>query len=95
MPDGPMVSPIQRQKVKRTRKPSLVSGLNADWTAITILLLTEHLLFQVLCTHSQQSCVCVCVCVSCSVKSSSVTRPTVAHQPPLSVGFSRQEHWSG
>ena len=62
MPDGPMVSPIQRQKVKRTRKPSLVSGLNADWTAIIILLLTEHLLFQVLCTHSQQSCVCVCVC---------------------------------
>ena len=25
----------------------------------------------------------------------SVTQKTAAHQAPLSVGFSRQEHWSG
>ena len=24
-----------------------------------------------------------------------VTPQTAAHQPPLSLGFSRQEHWSG
>ena len=34
-------------------------------------------------------------CVSNSVLSDSVTPRTVAHQPPVSVGFSRQEHWSG
>ena len=37
----------------------------------------------------------VCVCVSCSVVSNSVNPWTVAHQAPLSMGFSRQEHWSG
>ena len=32
---------------------------------------------------------------SCSVVSDSATPWAVAHQAPLSVGFSRQEHWSG
>ena len=32
---------------------------------------------------------------SCSVMSDSVTLPTAAYQAPLSVGFSRQEYWSG
>ena len=39
-------------------------------------------------------CVCVCVCV-CTVMSSSATQWTVAHQALLSMGFSRQEYWSG
>ena len=34
------------------------------------------------------------VCV-CPVMSDSVTLWTVAHQAPLSMGFSRQEYWSG
>ena len=43
---------------------------------------------------------CVCVCVSCSVLSekfaqSFATPWTVAHQAPWSMGFSRQEYWSG
>ena len=33
--------------------------------------------------------------VSCSVVSNSVTPWTIAHQIPLSMGFSRQEYWSG
>ena len=33
--------------------------------------------------------------VSCSVLSDSVTPRTVAHEAPLSIGFSRQEYWSG
>ena len=33
--------------------------------------------------------------LSHSVISDSVTPRTVAHQAPLSMGFSRQEHWSG
>ena len=41
-------------------------------------------------------CVCVCVCVHAR----SLARPlgtswTVSHQAPLSMGFSRQEYWSG
>ena len=32
---------------------------------------------------------------SCSVVSDSATPWTVAHQAPLSMGFSRQEYWSG
>ena len=35
------------------------------------------------------------ICVSCSVVSDSVTLWTVAHEAPLSVGFSRREYWSG
>ena len=33
--------------------------------------------------------------VSCSVLSDSETLWTVVHQAPLSMGFSRQEYWSG
>jgi len=40
-------------------------------------------------------CVCVCVCSVASVVSNSVTLWTVARQAPLSMGFSRQEYWSG
>ena len=42
-------------------------------------------------------CVCVCVCVYqiASVVFDSATSWTVAHQAPLSMGFSRQEYWSG
>ena len=38
---------------------------------------------------------CVCVCESFSVMSDSATPWTVACQAPLSMGFSRQEYWSG
>ena len=31
----------------------------------------------------------------CSVVSDSETSWTIAHQAPLSMGFSRQEYWSG
>ena len=44
-------------------------------------------------------CVCVCVCV-CMLHSFSCvwlfeTLWTIAHQSPLSMGFSRQKYWSG
>ena len=41
-----------------------------------------------------QGCLFVCV-LSHSVMSGSATPRTVARQAPLSMGFSRQEHWSG
>ena len=48
-------------------------------------------------------CVCACVCVSVVKESVCmlnhiqlfVTLWTIAHQAPLSMGFSRQECWSG
>ena len=43
------------------------------------------------------SCVCACVCVCARQVISDSLRPygTVALQAPLSMGFSRQEYWSG
>ena len=43
---------------------------------------------------SAQKIVCTCAKVT-SVVSDSATPWTVAHQAPLSMGFSRQEAWSG
>ena len=43
-------------------------------------------------------CVCVCVCVRARVLGCVqllATPWTIAHQAPLSMGFSRQEYWSG
>ena len=40
-------------------------------------------------------CVCVCVCVCELVILLSATPWSVVHQAPLSMGFSRQEHWGG
>ena len=37
----------------------------------------------------------MCVCVSRSVVSDSVTQWTIALQAPLSMGFSKEEYWSG
>ena len=38
----------------------------------------------------------VCMYVICSVVSNCIVTPgTVAHQAPLSMGFSRQEYWCG
>ena len=47
-------------------------------------------------TFRTTTCVCVCVCVqSLSCVWLFVTPWTVAHQAPLSIELSRQEHWSG
>ena len=40
-------------------------------------------------------CVCVCVCQWLSRVRLFATPWTAAHQAPLSLGFSRQEYWSG
>ena len=48
--------------------------------------------------HKVTLCVCVCVCVCVWSRFSGVWLLilwTVAHQDPLSRGFSRQEYWSG
>ena len=43
---------------------------------------------------NENEIVLVCVCVSLSVVFDSAM-PWVAHQGPLSMGFFRQEYWSG
>ena len=40
-------------------------------------------------------CVCVCVCGYLVVSDSLQPHSPQPHQAPLSMGFSRQEHWSG
>ena len=40
-------------------------------------------------------CVCVCVCVLVSHVQLFAIPQTIACQPPLSMGFPRQEYWSG
>ena len=46
-----------------------------------------------LCVHV---CVCACTCSqSLSCLQLFVTSWTIAHQAPLSMGFSRKEHWRG
>ena len=51
------------------------------------------------CVCARQVCVCVCVCVRAPSRFSRirllVTLWPIAHQAPLSMGFSRQEYWSG
>ena len=44
-------------------------------------------------TSRARVCVCVGVC-TCALSHSAVS-DSVAHQAPLSMGFSRQEYWSG
>ena len=48
------------------------------------------------------ACVCVCVCVCARTRTCALSHRrlfvilwTVAHQAPLSMGFPRQEYWSG
>ena len=41
-------------------------------------------------------CMCVCVCAKLLQLCPTLCDPMdLAHQTPLSTGFSRQEHWSG
>ena len=40
-------------------------------------------------------CVCVCVCVLSCVQLFATPWTIAVHQSPLSMGFSRQEYWSG
>ena len=47
-----------------------------------------------MCSIAVCVCVCVCACVLSHVQLF-VAPWTVAHQPPLSMAFSRQEYWSG
>ena len=40
--------------------------------------------------------ICMCCVLNCFIRVRLYVKPwTVAHQAPLSMGFSRQEYWSG
>ena len=55
---------------------------------LTLSSFKQSPVFQRASPHWGCVCVCVCVCISCSVVSAFVTPWTVAHQAPLSMGFS-------
>ena len=46
-------------------------------------------------SHGNHECMMSCVCVQLLLCQTLVTPWTVARQAPLSMGFSRQENWSG
>ena len=62
---------------------------------LVLLLLFLTLCFLIGLSHLLCVCVCVCVCEVTSVMSDSATLWTVARQACPSMGFSRQEPWSG
>ena len=58
---------------------------------ISFIVIRDLLIFK----PFEMSVLCAHVWYVASVVSNSLTPWTAAHQAPLSVGFSRQEHWSG
>ena len=75
-----------------------IEGCDSEWWSLTSLVLdfSRTLEVYLLCknhlTRAKQ-CVCVPCCFSHALLSA--TPWTAAHQAPLSMGFSRQEYWSG
>ena len=79
------------------QKSLMVIHLSALSSRIFVInYVSLHVTSTYVCVYVYCVCVCVRVCVpSCSVVSDSATSQTVAHQAPLSMGFPRQEYWSG
>ena len=73
----------------RRSNQAILKEINVKYSLEGVML-TEAL---IVCPPDAKSCMCACSVTS--VMSDSVTPWTVAHQAPLSMGFSRQEHWSG
>jgi len=81
------------------------SGLSAAGCALDklCLFITEHRQLRDFCVSVlfrsiifvSFVCVCACVCAMLSHVRLFATPGTVAHQAPLSMGFPRQEYWSG
>ena len=71
-----------------------LNGLSAHTSSPLVLALASHTCPT--CSESLQGLLGpLCVFCSCQVVSDSVTLRTVPHQVPLSMGFPRQEYWSG
>ena len=68
---------------KESNLQTLKCGLTFSWSMDTF--------------YNHQNCVSLCVCVSAMFSHVwlFVTPGTVAHQAPLSMGFSRKEYWNG
>ena len=84
---------LQRRKWLKTLQifPSISS-----WETPFLTLKLEILLLCQVSTAVFQSCVCVCVCVRVLSHVQLFDTPwSAAHQAPPSMGFSRQEYWSG
>ena len=82
---GEQVSPTQSTGTESERvekDQNFTKGENGQWRSQDIRLDIIHRLLLLLLSRFSRVRLCV-------------TPETVAHQAPLSLGFSRQEHWSG
>ena len=69
--------------------------LNGSYSMYSCVWLLSFVLMSVIVIQVSVSVYCVCVLSCLSHIQLFVTPWTVAHQAPLSMGFSRQEYWSG
>ena len=67
------------------------SSRPSDWTLISCVSCTGSWVLY----HCVSVCVCVCVLNHFRCVQLFATLLTIAHQAPVSMGFSRQESWSG
>ena len=64
-------------------------GLLSSWNTLLLLWIAEH-------CSVKHKCLLLLLFTSCSVMFDSFATPwTIARQSPLSLGFPRQEYWSG
>ena len=87
----PYLSVIEHQKEERVKM-----GQNKYLKGMFLIDKRYHTMDLRSLENFQTHCVCECVCAQMlSHVGLSVTSWTMAHQAPLSMGVSRQEHWSG
>ena len=80
---------------RMARPQAKLESLGTVCVCVCVCVLLNHVCVCVcVCVLLNHMCVCVCVCVvqSCLTLRNLIT---VAHQAPLSMGFSGQEYWSG
>ena len=100
MDEGAWWAAVHGVAKSRTRLKQLSSSSSSAELKLTVIL-PDH--FEAIaqfschcCFWEISVCVCVCVCVKSLSHVRLFTTPwTVAHQAPLSMGFSRQGYWSG
>ena len=76
------ISPVHQERGQTYRLIVLLGCESWVWYRVVAA--------SVWCTTTQVGCACVLSCIRLFV-----TPRTVAHQAPLSMGFSRREYWSG
>ena len=93
--------PVKDSKeVKLTQPPTywrlaILGDICKDWTVFLLCFLTSHHLWSIKEPGIQAQLPLLLLLSHFSRVRLCATPQTAAHQAPLSLGFSRQEHWSG